>query len=271
MELLAFSVIIIVIILYIPKGVNILTNSNGYDKSENNYSKDVKYADDYYLSNFYNGWESKGYERVRISGTSFRGLSKKDVGTFKGKAVAEKNNKYDDYAIAIYTGSNKHVGYAPAGDSILHSYILKKGGSVEAVGYINGNAECYWGEAYIEFNETEWAESLPDEEKVYVRPNLRKHYAEILDMSVPLGKFEGVAKIIEGRFFPIAIYNNQGVHIGVLKEEMNLYYTLKLKENGEVKVWGIVNSSGLYVYIPVLCGAKKIANAKEKFDLEYPE
>ena len=48
MELLAFIVIIIVIILYIPKGVNILTNSNGYDKSENNYSKDVKYADDYY-------------------------------------------------------------------------------------------------------------------------------------------------------------------------------------------------------------------------------
>lgn len=228
------------------------------------------YGDDEKLSNHFQKLENEGYRKVRIKGISFCNINRNDVGLFSGKAVAEINNEYDEYAIAIYK-NGKRIGYAPAGSFDVHGYILLRGGSVDAFGYINGDRSSFWAEAYVEFNETEWAESLPIEDKIYARANLKKYIIEDYNSSVGYGVFEGKAIVTEGRRFPIEIYNNSKQKIGMVKDNMHLYYTLKIKENGKTDVWGLLKKNYPFVYIPVKCGPKKIANAKTKFEMEIKE
>lgn len=246
------------------------------DRSRSDYQSryddyDVTYGDEDYLAGYYSGFVDQGYDCFEIKGTSFRGLSKSDVGTFDGKAIAETNNIYDNYAIAIYGNYGKLLGYIPKGQKDIHQYILSKGGEARAVGYINGNKKFFWGKAYVEFDYNAWAELLPEEERVYARANLREHYMIVSDIDAKKGIFYGIAKPMVGlnEPFPIGIYNEEGVKIGVVIGEMRVYFTIKLKENGEVPVWGRIGRSESFVYIPVLCGPKKIANAKAKFEEQF--
>lgn len=223
------------------------------------------YEDDEKLANHFSDLdENDNFRRMPIKGISFCKIRPKDVGVFHGKAIAEKDNKYDEYAISLYK-DGKRIGYTPAGSIAIHDYILLRGGTVDISGYINGRGSFFWGVVYIEFNETDWAESLPVESLIYANSNLRMHNIEDVDESVGYGVFEGKARIAKGRHFPIEIFNNNGEKIGVVRGNINLYYTMREVEGGEVEVWGSLKKNYSYVYIPVKCGPKKIANAKAKF------
>lgn len=217
------------------------------------------------LSTHFEELEGNGYIKVRIKGTSFRNLKFSDIGVFKGKAIAEKNNRYDDYAIAIYNSNNKHIGYAPANNVFLHEYITMKGGCVDAYGYINGDGEEFWGDVYIEFDEVEYSKKLPIEAKTYATPNLKMWDIDELELPVKKGIFEGKAKTAEGRNFPIEIYDKNNEKIGTVIGNMHLYYTLEIKNGGETEAWGMIKKDYAFVYIPVMCGQRKIARAKEEF------
>lgn len=241
------------------------SSSSGSGRSyQSMYEDNKSFSDEKPLLDYIEREEMKGSQRFRLKGTSFYNLKRSDVGIFNGSAVAEENNQYDEYAIAIYK-EGKKIGHLPTGNKEMHEYIMNHGGTVNATGYINGNHDCFWSEVCVEFNETEWAESIPVEERIYASANLRKHDMEDINQSVPYGKFEGVARTIEGRMFPIEIYNKDGQKVGAVKGNMNLYYTLKFKENGEVEAWGLLKRDYSYVYIPVMCGSKRIANAKARF------
>lgn len=103
------------------------------------------------------GIDNNGYKYFPIVGTSYRKLVSKDIGYFEGKAVAEKNNKYDRFAVAIYNGRGKHVGYIPRDNYMIHQYISRIGGYVEAVGFIDSNdGSCFWGDVYIKFDKNKY-------------------------------------------------------------------------------------------------------------------
>lgn len=264
--------IIIIIVLYVR-----LKTSNDDTKT---YSTINRPSVGYEMNNQYCDNEDyreleqlrdNGYQLVRIKGTSFRNLKKSDVGKFEGKAVAEKNNIYDEFAIAIYNDKGKHVGYAPEGNWVLHDYITKNGGSVKVIGYIKYD-NYYWGDAYIEFDVEKWAESLPIEERVYAKANLKGYNFNIYNkINLRKCRFEGVAKSEKGSKFPIAIYVGDE-KLGYIQDYMYLYYTLDYKHNGIVNIWGYIYKQDsnwrAKVYIPVLCGERKIANAKLKFEEE---
>ena len=127
------------------------SKENNKGKSKKKCEKGRDFIENEVLESYLQDISSHGYKRVRIKGTSFKNLKLSDIGTFEGVAVAEYNNEYDDYAIAIYDNKNKHIGYAPANNVLLHDYITRKGGRVPLYGYINGNGEYYWGEACIEY------------------------------------------------------------------------------------------------------------------------
>ena len=71
-----------------------------------------------------------------ISGINYRGLKMEDVGQFEGYAHAETNNKYDEYAVAIYQDNGLHVGFLPSGDEETHDYIMSLGGYIKVTGEI---------------------------------------------------------------------------------------------------------------------------------------
>ena len=55
-----------------------------------------------------------GYFYYEMVGMYYHGVTPKDFGIFKGKAIAETNNPKDKFAVGIYrNGDNKLVGYIP--------------------------------------------------------------------------------------------------------------------------------------------------------------
>lgn len=97
--------------------------------------------------------QRNGYTEYPIVGIRFRGLSLTDIGRFEGYARAEADNKYDDYAISVFREDHTNLGYIPAGNIQLHSYILNNGGYVHCLGYIaTRNRKSFYGGVAIESN-----------------------------------------------------------------------------------------------------------------------
>lgn len=98
---------------------------------------------------------SQGKYRTIIKGTYYSFLTDWDVGMFKGYAVAQTKNKYDEYAIAIYTDRGKHLGYVPKGHIALHKSVLDRGGRVYCCGSLRKgdiNSDVFLGTVYIDFD-----------------------------------------------------------------------------------------------------------------------
>lgn len=97
----------------------------------------------------------KGYTYFPLVGMFYH-LNENNFGKFNGYAVAETDNQYDDYAVAIYDESGYKIGYLPKGNKKTHSYILSQGGEVHAYGYVqitfNG---MFDGAVCVETNENE--------------------------------------------------------------------------------------------------------------------
>ena len=115
-----------------------------------------------------------GYERYPIKGLQFRRIKLTDIGCFEGYAKAEKDNKYDDYAIALYREDNKHIGYLPASNRQLHQYILENGGCVHCVGCImakHTKRNRFYGEVIVECDKTqvEVRNKSGEVDKYYIR------------------------------------------------------------------------------------------------------
>lgn len=97
----------------------------------------------------------KLYKRVGIKvfdikGISFRGLTpESDKGKFYGYIEHEKGNPHDKYAIGVYNGNGKHLGYTPKGNVTLLNEIYEAGGKIEAWGYLRHIVDNYHNEEYL--------------------------------------------------------------------------------------------------------------------------
>jgi hypothetical protein len=105
-------------------------------------------------NNFYHFHYSEipeGYYRHDMVGMYYRGITPENFGVYEGYAIAQKNNQYDPYAIAIYRSwDNKHVGYLPAGNAELHRILTYRGGKANAIFRIQGSRKRCYGDVYIE-------------------------------------------------------------------------------------------------------------------------
>lgn len=92
------------------------------------------------------------YEMV---GMYYHGVTPKDFGIFKGKAIAETNNPKDKFAVGIYRdGDNRLVGHLPkdfrgVSNEKMHKEITDSGGSRDVVFKISGNENRCYGTVYI--------------------------------------------------------------------------------------------------------------------------
>lgn len=111
-------------------------------------------ASNYNDNNFYHFHYSEipeGYYRHDMVGMYYRGITPENFGVYEGYAIAQKNNQYDPYAIAIYRSwDNKHVGYLPAGNAELHRILTYRGGKANAIFRIQGSRKRCYGDVYIE-------------------------------------------------------------------------------------------------------------------------
>lgn len=97
--------------------------------------------------------DRQGYYSLRIMGLQHYYARISQIGRFEGYAKAEINNKHDAYAIAIYREDNLQMGHLPAGNSLLHGYILQQGGCVHCEGYIaTYKTGRLFGEVAVESN-----------------------------------------------------------------------------------------------------------------------
>ena len=85
-----------------------------------------------------------GYFYYEMVGMYYHGVTPKDFGIFKGKAIAETNNPKD----------NKLVGYIPkdfrgVSNEKIHKEITESGGSREVVFKISGSEKKCYGTVYI--------------------------------------------------------------------------------------------------------------------------
>ena len=99
-----------------------------------------------------------GYFYYEMVGMYYHGVTPKDFGIFKGKAIAETNNPKDKFAVGIYrNGDNKLVGYIPkdfrgVSNEKIHKEITESGGSREVVFKISGSEKKCYGTVYIKNN-----------------------------------------------------------------------------------------------------------------------
>lgn len=147
-----FVLAIIVIIVF-----GILFTKGGHKNSiSKNSISELSEDQKYYLGTKCIGLSPrKGYEKFEIMGCYYRKLPLKMVGKFNGYAVAQLDNKYDPYTIAIYNDNGIHLGFLPRDNLKLHTYIICEGKSVHAYGYIgcNGLGSMY-GEVCVETDKT---------------------------------------------------------------------------------------------------------------------
>lgn len=101
---------------------------------------------------------SSGYFYYEMVGMHYHGITPKDFGIFKGKAIAETNNSKDKFAVGIYRDvDNKLVGYIPkdfrgTSNEKIHKEITEGGGSREVIFKISGNENRCYGSVYIKNN-----------------------------------------------------------------------------------------------------------------------
>lgn len=98
---------------------------------------------------------SSGYFYYEMVGMHYHGITPKDFGIFKGKAIAETNNPKDKFAVGIYRDvNNKLVGYIPkdfrgVSNEKIHKEITEGGGSREVIFKISGSEKRCYGTVYI--------------------------------------------------------------------------------------------------------------------------
>lgn len=94
----------------------------------------------------------KGYNKFSIAGAYYRDLPITMVGKFNGYAIAQTENEYDQYAIAIYNDAGIRLGFLPKGNQNLHSYIINEGEQkrVHAYGYLAWHGSGMYGEVCVE-------------------------------------------------------------------------------------------------------------------------
>ena len=208
-----------------------------------------------------------GYRNFPIKGIYYRNLSEKDIRDFDGVAVAEDNNPYDEFAVSIYNERGVHVGYAPGHYFSLHEYIRKQGGRVRAFGTIWKEEGQFYGRVNIQFNPNHFGDDIPEEDRIYKKPNLKSYSLE-LSKPVHKGKFRGYAEL--GDPFNFLIYNEEKELIGQVSNEEYLYNTVKKYNDGKVEVWGnivgIDECFGNIVYIPARCSKNKIDKSRTEFE-----
>ncbi|HBG40946.1 MAG TPA: hypothetical protein DDW85_05990 [Porphyromonadaceae bacterium] len=215
-----------------------------------------------------------GVYKTILKGTQYRWLFSWDIGTFKGKAVAQTNNKYDEYAVAIYNGRGKHIGFAPRGYMTLHQSILDRGGSVYCCGILRHgdiNSNVILGDVYIDFDKSYW--SMKNKElgirSVYKSPNFKKYIFELNDGVKEEKKFYGKATVISNEGERCIIINDGVNDIGVLNAaDETVYNSIEDFHSGETLAWGnIIKDRNPYdkktkyfgfAYIPIKCSQNKI-------------
>lgn len=271
-------IIFIILILYIIYKLIRYLNKNVDDSARDNNityqvsldNRESSEEDDYYLN-----YESKenayiadeGYSNFELKGVYYRHLPASEIRNFKGCAVAEDNNQYDQYAVAIYNENMVHVGYAPGGYYSLHEFIKKQGGKVPAYGSIWKDNGRTFGRVNILFNPNHFYDDVPEEERFYKKPNL-KSYQFYSNETAIKGKFSGYAVL--GDKFNFDIFNDDNIKIGEVFDEEYLYNTINKFDGGKVPVWGEIYDhkkeyTNNLVYIPGRCGKKKIEKSKNEF------
>lgn len=91
----------------------------------------------------------KGYTHKPIVGTFYRpNITIFDTGWFNGYATIDPENKYDQFAVAVYRDDHKMLGYIPKGDLNMFHYIHDNGGYVHAYGTL---AYDCWGDKWFGF------------------------------------------------------------------------------------------------------------------------
>lgn len=141
--LLAIGIVTALVILVIKIAMS--SESSGKETSNNPAStEEVKIPSN-----------ADGYFYYEMVGMYYHGITPKDFGIFKGKAVAETNNPKDKFAVGIYrAGDNKLVGYIPkdfrgTSNEKIHKEITESGGSREVVFKISGSERRCYGTVYI--------------------------------------------------------------------------------------------------------------------------
>lgn len=94
----------------------------------------------------------------KIAGISFRGLTEKDEGEYEGTVRCDYGNKYDPYALAVYTSKGKHVGFIPKGNEALFKKVNQAGGkipcrieiNVDYEGDDDGERTIIYGKVYLD-------------------------------------------------------------------------------------------------------------------------
>lgn len=68
-----------------------------------------------------------------IRGINFRNLDKSKVGTFSGYIAPDKENKYDKYAIGVYSEDGTHFGFIEKNQKNLYKLIEAGEGYIDAI------------------------------------------------------------------------------------------------------------------------------------------
>ena len=96
-------------------------------------------------------FNNKLIRRFEIQGMDYLNLKNNTIGMFKGYVVVE-DNEYDEYAIAVYTNKNIHVGYLPGHNEKIFNIINNmENKSSFAFGLINSNkaTKHFFGHVYV--------------------------------------------------------------------------------------------------------------------------
>lgn len=216
-----------------------------------------------------------GVYKTIIKGTQYRWLFPWDMGVFHGKAVAQTNNPHDKYAVAIYNGIGKHIGFAPRGYMTLHQSILDRGGSVYCCGLLRSgdyNKSVILGDVYIDFDPNYWEIKRRESgiKNIYKSPNLKRYTFDVSNNYKVFGKFYGEAHVVgdddESRH---VVITNGEEPIGMLHAiDETVYNSIEEFHNGKTVAWGYTvkdknqhtGKTKVYgfVYIPIKCSQNKI-------------
>lgn len=272
------SIIFIVAMLYIVyKLIKFLDKKAHVDVDDKNTTCNV--SSGYRTNNVENdsflNYESKGsaylsaegYHNFELKGVYYCNLPSSEIRNFKGCAIAEDDNEYDQYAVAIYNENMTRVGYAPGGYFSLHEFIKKQGGKVPAYGSIWKEDGRTYGRVNILFNPNHFHDDIPEDQRIYKKANL-KSYQFFSNGIAKKGKFSGYAVL--GKKFNFNIFNDDNVKIGEVYDEEYLYNTINMFDGGKVPVWGKIydhnkDYTNNLVYIPGRCTKNKIEKSKNEF------
>lgn len=223
-----------------------------------------------------------GVYKTIIKGTQYRCLLPWDIGVFHGKAVAQTNNPHDKYAVAIYNGRGKHIGFAPRGYMTLHQSILDRGGSVYCCGSLRSgdyNKSVILGDIYIDFNPNYWEIKRKEsgEKNIYKSPNFKRYIFDVSDKYKAIGKFYGNAQVVNEKDELRHIVIDDGkTTVGILHAiDETVYNSIEHFHNGKTMAWGyVIEDKNKYnedvkvygfVYIPIKCSQNKIEKELSAF------